>query len=144
MYKRLAILSLLALNTCYAKELTSYQEAVDALANGQPIRYFLDWDACKVTNPNGTGNVANFSSFYQPENVNVHKEGYLVSQGTAYTHLIRKFPELGATNQYYVYVFTKTGTLHVMNRFLDPVTFAEKAKPIEADCQLGVGFKVFA
>lgn len=138
--KKIALFSLFLINTCCAGQLMNYQDTVDALNNGKQIKFVIDWDRCKINIPNIQ---PNFSSSYSPENININKNGYLQSQGMTYTHEIAMIPHLGPVNQAYVYTFTKNNELHVINRFLDPVTYIEKAAAIEATCQLGEGFKVF-
>jgi hypothetical protein len=138
--KKLALFSLLLINTCYADQLTSYQHAVDALSNGKHLTYFVDWDLCKLNVPIKP----NFLSSFSPDGINIDKSGFIQSKGVRYSHEIKLLPQLGPTNQAYVYTFTKDNELHVINRFLDPITFAEKMKPLEATCKLGEGFKVFA
>lgn len=139
--KKIALFSLLFINTCYADQLTSYQDTVDALNNGKHITYFVDWDLCKSNIPIAK---PNFLSSYSPESINIDKSGFIQSTGVRYSHEIKLIPHLGPVNQAFVYTFTKDNELHVINRFLDPVTFAEKMKPIEATCKLGEGFKIFA
>lgn len=140
MFKKVMILSLLALNTCYAGSLTSYQDTVNSLNNGKSIKFVIDWDQCKINIPNVK---PNFSSSYSPDNVNISKQGYIQASGVSYAHEIGMIPNLVSVNQAFVYTFAKNNELHVTNRFLDPVTYAEKFPAIEATCQLGVGFKVF-
>lgn len=138
--KKNLLLALLLTNICWAGQLTSYEDTVDALNRGKRIKFVVDWDLCKINVPDVK---PNFSSSYSPESVNIDKSGFLQSTGMRYTHEITKIPQLGPVNQAYVYTFSKNNELHVINRFLDPVTYAEKMVPVEATCQLGKGFKIF-
>lgn len=138
--KKIALLSLFLINTSYAVELTSYQDAVDALNNGKRITYVVDWDRCKISIPDVK---PNFSSNYSPSAFNIAKNGVIQSRDMTYSHDIKGLPQLGPVNQAYDYRFTKNNELHVINRFLDPVTYAEKMPPVEVTCQLGEGFKVY-
>ena len=144
MFKRIAFVSLLAINTCYADQLTNYKDAIDALNNGKRLTFVVDWDTCKITNPNGTDTKANFSSSYTSDAYLISKLGFVYVRGVTVGHPIAAMPQLGIVTQSFAYTLKGDGSLHAINRFLDPVTYAEKIKPIEADCQLGDGFKLFA
>lgn len=138
--KKKVLFVLLATNICWAGQLTSYDDTVDALNSGKRIKFVVDWDLCKSNIPDVK---PNFSSSYSPEIVNIDKSGFLQSTGVRYTHEVKMIPQLGSVNQAYVYTFSKNNELHVINRFLDPVTYTEKMMPVEVTCQLGNGFKVF-
>jgi hypothetical protein len=138
--KKLALFSLIFINTCYADQLTSYQDTVNALNNGKRITFVVDWDLCKTSVPDVK---PNFSSSYSPDVVTLDKSGFLQSSGVRYTFKLAKLPQLGQVNQAYVYNFTNENELHVINRFIDPVTYTEKMPAVEATCKLGEGFKVF-
>ena len=139
--KKMILLALLSTSTVFAQELSSYQEAVDANMAGKKITYVVDWDKCKTNYPDIT---PNFISRYTPNHINIDKSGFIVSHGFAYTHSIRLAPELGPVNQAYIYLVNKNNELHITDRFLDPITWAEKVPAAEVVCQLGTGFKVFA
>lgn len=141
MIKKMVLLSFLAINTCSATQLMSYQETVDALNDGKSIKFVVDWDLCKINVPDVK---PNFSSSYSPDNVNIDKNGFIQSWGMRYTHKIGALPQVGSVYQAYVYTFTKNNELHAVDYFLDPVTYKEKMPRLEATCQLGTGFKVFA
>ena len=120
----------------------NYLQTIDALNKGKHITFVIDWDFCKTNMPEM---MPSFSTSYQPENVNMNKSGFIQSSGVKYAHEIKIVPNnLGPVNQAYVYTFTKYEELHVINRFLDPITYAEKIPAFEATCQLGNGFKVFS
>lgn len=141
MRKIVILLSWMCINTTYAVELLSYQQTENALNDGKRITYVIHWDDCQLNIPNIK---PNFSSHYSPSNVNFSKSGIIQSRGMVYSHQIESLPQLGSVNQAFDYQFDKSGELHVVNRFLDPVTYSEKMMPLEITCQLGKGFKVFA
>lgn len=136
-----ALLALLFLNGAQAGQLTSYADIVDAVHNGQGIRYVVDWDLCKTSVPDIA---PEFSSSYTPDHVVISKKGALASRGMTYTHEVRQLPGLGPVNQSYVFMLTSDNTLKIINRFLDPVTYVEKIPAWEATCVLGEGLKVFS
>ncbi|TAL59034.1 MAG: hypothetical protein EPN84_11975 [Legionella sp.] len=140
MIKYVLFALLLAANG-FAGQLSSYDQAVDALKEGKRIKYLIDWDLCYSNFPDVK---PNFLSSYRPDNINIDKSGFLQSSGVRYTHEIKMIPGLGPVNQAYVYTFSKNNELHVINRFIDPVTFEEKMTAIEVTCELGKGFKVFS
>lgn len=74
MIRKIVLLSFLAINTCSAAQLTSYQETVDALNDGKSIKFVIDWDLCKINVPDVK---PNFSSSYSPDNVNIDKNGFI-------------------------------------------------------------------
>jgi|GEM_PF-4130091 len=139
--KKTVLLSLLLVNTVYAAELTSYQEAVDAVNNGKHLTYVMDWDRCQTNVPDVKPNL---SSSYSPASVNIYKDSYIGARGVSYSHEVKVLPQLGSVNQAYEYRFDKNNVLHVINHFLDPVTYKAKMPAMEATCQLGDGFKVYA
>lgn len=139
--KKALLISLLLTNSVFAAELTSYQEAVDALNQGKHLTYVMDWDLCTISVEDVTPHLA---SSFSPTTANIYKDKYIQARGVSYSHEIKALPLLGPVNQAYEYFFTKNNTLRVINRFLDPVTYKEKMPAIEASCQLGTGFKVFA
>lgn len=139
--KRIALLSLILINTCHAVNLSGYQDTIDALNNGKRITFVVDWDRCKISVADVKPNL---SSSYSPESVNIYKDQFLQARGVTYAHQVKSIPQLGPVNQAYVYQFTKNNELHVINHFIDPVTYVEKMAPVEATCQLGEGFKVYA
>jgi hypothetical protein len=140
--KKIIISVMFLFNTCcYAEPLINYLKTVDALNNGKHITFVINWEFCKTNIPDIK---PNFSSSYTPENVNIDKSGFIQSSGVKYAHEIKIAPMLGPVNHAYVYTFNKFEELHVINRFLDPITYAEKMPAFEATCQLGNGFKVFS
>lgn len=139
--KQAFVLSLFIMANAQAAQLDSYQQIVDAVHSGQSIRYVVDWDLCTVSMPDVT---PGFSSSYTPDHVVISKQGVLSSRGVTYTHRLHLAPELGPVNQAYVYSLNDKGVLNVINYFLDPITYAEKMKAIEASCILGQAVKVFS
>lgn len=135
------LLALLLTTNCFAGQLSSYEEAVEALKEGKRIKYLIDWDLCQSNFPDVK---PNFLSSYRPDNINIDKKGFLLSSGVTYTHEMKMMPGFGPVNQAFVYTFSNNNELHVINRFIDPVTFVEKMMAIEVTCQLGKGFKVFS
>lgn len=143
MFKKMALLSLslFITNIAVAAQLSSYQDVVDAINDGKTVKVVADWDACQVNVPDVK---PNFISSYTFENPNIEKAGFVQSWGTRFTYEIKSIPQLGSVKQSYVYTINQDGSLAVINRFLDPVTYAEKMPPVKAICQLNVGYKVFA
>lgn len=143
MIKRLALISLLAINTCHAKDLTTYSEVLSEINKGNHLVFVTDWDECKGTNPNGNGTKANFTTSYTPDGYFVSKAGFILVRGATIAQPISVFPEAGLVTQTFAYLLKADGTMHATNRFLEPASFKEVAKPVEADCKLGEGFKVY-
>lgn len=139
--KKSAMLALFLLNSAHAAQLTSYADIVDAVNNGQGIRYVVDWDLCKISVPDVSPDC---SVSYTPDHVVISKKGALASRGMIYSHYIRQLPDLGPVNLSYVYTLTNNNELKIIDRFLDPVTFVEKIPPVEATCLLGKAVKVFS
>lgn len=139
--KKFALVSLLLFSNAHAIQLNDYAEVVDAVHNGMSIKYVVDWDLCKISIPDVK---PDFSSSYSPDNVIISKKGILASRGMTYSHEISQAPFLGPVNQSYVYMLTSANELKVVNRFLDPVTYAEKMPAVHAKCQLGEAVKIFA
>jgi len=140
MLKKIALFFLIFIPSAFAKQIMSYQEAVDALNEGRQLRYVIDWDLCEINIPGKP----NFSSSYSPENVNITKSGIIQSRGLIFSHTISAFPNLRNVKQAYEYNFTKDNELIAVDYFLDAVTYEEKMYALKATCQLGTGFKVFA
>lgn len=139
--KKLVLASLLFIGNAHAIQLTDYADVVDAVHNGMSIKYVVDWDLCKTSVPDIK---PDFSSSYSPDNVIISKKGMLASRGMTYSHEISQAPQLGPVNQSFVYMLTANNELKVINRFLDPVTYAEKMPAVQASCRLGEAVKIFA
>ena len=139
MLKKVALLSLFVVNVSVAAQLSSYQEVVDAINDGKSIKVVADWDACVVSEPNVK---PNFISSYTFENPNIDKSGFIESWGTRFTYEVKRVP-VGSVKQFYVYTINQDGSMKVVDRFLDPVTYKQKLE-LSAICQLNVGYKVFA
>lgn len=139
--KKIALLSLILINSAQAVQLTNYSEIVDAVHDGKGIKYVVDWDLCKISIPDIK---PEFTSSWHPDHVIISKKGALQSRGVTYSHTISQAPQIGPVNQSYVYTLTSNNELKVINRFLDPVTNAEKFPPVEATCQLGESVRIFA
>ncbi|KTD03187.1 VirK protein [Legionella geestiana] len=139
--KKPLLLMLFLAGASHAEQLFDYQQAVAAVKSGKKITYVVDWNKCTLNLPNITPDII---SSYSPDHVIMDKQGFMGSRGTKYTHEISKAPELGPVHQSFVYTFTKEGELQVVNRFLDPITYAEKMPAIRAVCRLHDGFEVFA
>jgi hypothetical protein len=143
MLKRILFATLLTINTCHAKELTTYTDIISEINKGARLTFVTDWDMCKGINPNGNGTKANFTTAYTPDGYFISKNGFILVRGATIAQPIAAFPQLGLVTQTFAYLLKADGTLHAINRFIDPATYKEIAKPVEADCQLGEGFKVF-
>lgn len=140
MFKKIAFLSLILINTCSAFQLKNYQETVEAINHGKSVEFILDWDQCKLNVPNLKTGVTTTVS---PDHINVFKNGSLEFWDNRYIHSLKIMPQLGPTYHAHTFTFSENNELHVVDNLLDPVTYKEKAPAIEATCQIGVGFKVF-
>lgn len=139
--KKTMLLLPFLVNASFAAQLFNYQDTVDAVLNGKKLTYVVDWDKCKLNVPDV---VPNLATSYSPDHTIIDKSGFMGSRGMKYSHEVTLVPNLGPIHQAFVYKFTKDNELQVVNRFLDPVTFAEKMPAVRAVCQLNDGFKVFA
>ena len=141
MVKKILLLSsLLLINTSSsAKQLNNYDEVQQSVKNGERVTFVVETAMCSVNM-----DIPAFLFSWTPDGFAMTEKVGLRARGMTYTPENSAFPQTGPVYQSYTYTLNKSGNLHFSNRFLDPVTFAEKAKSIEVDCQLGNGARIYS
>jgi hypothetical protein len=124
-----------------ANELMSYEQAENAIKAGHRITYVVDWEKCESNYPEvKLDNIASWT----PSGIVVKKGVAISARGMTYSHVITSEPSLGPVNQAYDYIFYKDKGLEIINRFLDPKTYAEVIPAAKLNCKFGEAFRVFS
>lgn len=143
MKKSLMFISFLCLfNACYADKVTSYKDALKALKEGKLLTYVIYIDHCTVAAGNKEAASVPKYFVYRPDGFTIN-DSMIRSRGTVFTTSSSSIPITNVL-QAFTYDFDISNQLTINNSFLDPLTYTDKIPPLQATCQLGKGFDVFA
>lgn len=111
-----------------------------AFQKGKHVSLVVDWSRCKYAN-NEKWDV---TTAYETHSAIMNNDGSgLTISGFTYRNELRYNKNSGPVNLAYQYKLQKDGTVDFTQRYIDPVTYVEKAKASEVTCQLGDSFKAF-
>lgn len=145
MLKRFALVSLMTINICHAGIITSYQDAVRAVKFGKRLTFVANLERCEVKNPNKLWNGHGMLLSFNPTTVVTSAaKGIIKARGTVFSPDTGIAPGAGPVNMAFSFKLNDQGVVNIKNQLFDPVTYEEKSKAMEADCELGRGVEVFA
>lgn len=139
MKKSLLLLGILLSTNLYAAKVSTYQEVVSAVENGDMIRININFDLCKPTGPKVLHGIGS----YTPNEVLIDMAGDVVATLTHFTNHSSQNPTQ-PVYEFVRYIIREDNTVNISVNVFDAKTYMGVAEPLSYKCTLNEGATIYA